>query len=220
VGDNIDGKVYAVDASTTRVLFSRQVGYQGGDGMALAAAGDSVWVWSANTALSRIDATTGDVRRFGFELAPGDRDAIASGEGSIWLASNSSGDVGRIDPRALSSVPGTWPPRRRRPVRASKQSSPRRSRVGDVDELAGRPRIEAIHAMSLPQSRWTALDRGHPRLSAGLSRRSLLPPATQIQSNYPRQRVSSERSRVGSGEPPTTRPQRRPPASGFLAECL
>jgi hypothetical protein len=75
--------------------------------MALAAAGDSVWVWSANTALSRIDTATGDVRRFGFELAPGDRDAIASGEGSIWLASNSSGDVARIDPDA-SIVVGTW----------------------------------------------------------------------------------------------------------------
>jgi hypothetical protein len=107
VGDNTDGKVYAVDASSTRVLFSRQVGYQGGDGMALAAAGDSVWDWSANTALSRIDATTGDVRRFSFELAPGDRDAIASGEGTIWLASNSSGDVARIDPDA-STVVGTW----------------------------------------------------------------------------------------------------------------
>jgi hypothetical protein len=108
VGDDSNGKVYAVDASTRQVLFSRQVGYEGGDGMALAAAGDSVWVWSTNgPALSRIDATTGDVRRFGFELAPGDRDAIASGQGSIWLASNSSGDVARIDPDA-STVVGTW----------------------------------------------------------------------------------------------------------------
>ncbi|HEV8419791.1 MAG TPA: PQQ-binding-like beta-propeller repeat protein, partial [Actinomycetota bacterium] len=104
VGDNTDGNVYAVDASTKQVLFSRQVGYRGGDGMALAAAGDSVWVWSANTALSRIDATTGDVRRYGFELAPGDRDAIAFGEGSIWLASNSSGDMARIDPVARTVV--------------------------------------------------------------------------------------------------------------------
>lgn len=107
VADNTDGKLYAVDASTSQVLFSRQVGYRGGDGMALAAAGDSVWVWSANTTLSRIDATTGDVRRFGYELAPGDRDAIAFGEGSIWLASNSSGDVARIDPDART-IAGTW----------------------------------------------------------------------------------------------------------------
>jgi hypothetical protein len=107
VADNTDGKLYAVDPSTRRVLFSRQVGYRGGNGMALGAAGDSVWVWSANTALSRIVATTGDVRRYGYELGPGDRDAIASGEGSIWLASNSSGDVARIDPDA-STVAGTW----------------------------------------------------------------------------------------------------------------
>jgi hypothetical protein len=100
IGDATNGEVVAVDPTTLDVAFATQVGNRAGDGLLFAASVDSVWVWSYNTGLSRVDATTGAVDRFGYRLdgrSTGDRVRLAAGEGAIWLTTHSNGQALQID---------------------------------------------------------------------------------------------------------------------------
>jgi hypothetical protein len=110
VGDATNGEVIAIDPATLEVAFAKQVGYRGGDGLLLAASDDSVWVWSYNTGLSRVDAVSGVVDHFGYRIdgrSTGDRIHLAAGEGAIWLTSQSNGEALQVD-SVSKRVVGSW----------------------------------------------------------------------------------------------------------------
>lgn len=95
-----EGTVTRVDAKTSKVVATIEVGVPGGGGD-IAVSEGSVWVTAFQFPISRIDPSTNKVvQQFKGEGG----DAIRVGLGSVWLSNLRAGNVWRIDPKRIAAT--------------------------------------------------------------------------------------------------------------------
>lgn len=99
------GGIFAIDPRSHAVALFSQVGDPETDDFTMAATDGALLAGGVNSGLSRVDVERGRVRHFSY--ATGDRDELAAGLGAIWAASQSTGQVYKLDPTS-GRILRTW----------------------------------------------------------------------------------------------------------------